>query len=306
MIDKLSTPYYAGCLSGLVLFALLAMFASPPVCHGRENRNAAKGPDHEKHSCIQAVDGYAYLSEDMTLAQTRITAFANAKRQAVERARVYIQSKTKVKDARLEYDIVWSKAEGAVSVLEQKDLGVEENSRYHVWIKAEVTYGLRPQKSASARADVMDSDAPLTVRVWTDKKRYDAGDRITVFLQGNQAFYGRIVDITATGEIIQLLPNDFRGSAFFEPDRVYRIPDQEDRFELKVSPPYGEDRIVVYASEVPLADIAMEPIGHGLHRYRGTINDLAVKARGIKLVGKKGATDGAEFYETTWTVATQP
>ena len=53
-------------------------------------------PDQEKRSMIQEVDGYAYLSEDKTLAQTRSAAMANAKRQAVEQAKTYISSKTKV------------------------------------------------------------------------------------------------------------------------------------------------------------------------------------------------------------------
>jgi len=51
-------------------------------------------PDQEKRSCIQVVDGYAYLSENMTLAQTRAVAFA--KRQALEMAKTYIKSKTMV------------------------------------------------------------------------------------------------------------------------------------------------------------------------------------------------------------------
>ena len=53
-----------------------------------------KAPDQEKRSCIQEVDGYAYLSEEKTLSQIRSAAFANAKRQAVENARTFIRSKT--------------------------------------------------------------------------------------------------------------------------------------------------------------------------------------------------------------------
>ena len=118
-------------------------------------------PDQEKRSCIQTVDGYAQLSENMTLAQTRAAAFANAKRQALEAGRTYIQSKTKVKDFRVEYDLVWADAEGAVSILEQKDHGVEDNTRYHVWIKAEVEYGLTPKGQQATQGHVMDKNFPL-------------------------------------------------------------------------------------------------------------------------------------------------
>jgi hypothetical protein len=106
------------------------------VAQAQDFRGINIVPDQEKRSCIQTVDGYAYLSENMTLAETRAAAFANAKRQALEAARAYIQSKTKVKNFQLEYDLIMSNSEGSVTVLDQKDHGVEENKRYHVWIKA--------------------------------------------------------------------------------------------------------------------------------------------------------------------------
>lgn len=263
-------------------------------------------PDQEKRSFIRAVDGYAYLSEDMTLAQTRATAFANAKRQALEAAKTYIQSKTKVKDFQVEYDLIWSSAEGAVTVLEQKDHGVEGNTRYHVWIKAEVVYEVKPKKPEVGTAvAIMNKDAPLTVKVWTDKKHYKAGESIKIFVQGNRDFYARIVDIATGGEIIQLLPNDFRAINFFRGGKVYRIPDKGDRFDLKVTPPFGEDRIVVYASEAPLGEVAMDSVGQGLRQYRGVRKGLALKSRGVKIVGTgKDSNNGAEFYEATWTLST--
>jgi hypothetical protein len=50
------------------------------------------------------VDGYAYLSEDMTLAQMRAAAFATAKRQALEAAMAYIKSISKVENFQLKYN----------------------------------------------------------------------------------------------------------------------------------------------------------------------------------------------------------
>jgi len=53
-------------------------------------------------------------------------------------------------------------------------------------------------------------------------------------------------------------------------------------FDLKVAPPYGEDRIVVYASEAPLGEVATDSIGAGVSgQYRGLQKNLAVKTRGI-------------------------
>lgn len=272
---------------------------------GQMNRAVQVTPDQEKRSIIRSVDGYAYLSEDMTLAQTRETAFANAKRQAVEMARTYIQSKTKVEDFVLKSDTITASAEGAVTILEQKDFGVEDNNRYHVWIKADVEYGLKTKGHEAEKAQEMAPEAPLTVKVWTDEKRYRSGENIVIYVQGNRDFYARIVNISTTGEIIQLLPNEYRKINFFKAGETYKIPDRGDLFSLTVGPPFGEDQIVVYASEVPLGRVDMERVGKGLTRYAGTRSAFSALNRGIAVTGPEtGGASGAEFYEATWKFTT--
>ena len=282
----------------MVLFIVFGMTYQSAEC--QITRAVQVTPDQEKRSFIRSVDGYAFLSEDMTLAQTRAAAFANAKRQAVEMVRTYIQSKTKVEDFVLKSDKITATSEGAVTILEQKDHGVEENNRYHVWIKAEVEYDLKPQGEA-AKEHEMDPDAPLTVKVWTPEKQYKDGDNITIYIQGNRNFYARIVDISADKEIIQLLPNEYRKINYFEAGKTYKIPDQGDLFALTVRPPFGEDQIVVYASEVPLGRVDMEQVGQGLSRYTGTRSAFSAMTRGIAVESAaKSAEPGAEFYEATW------
>jgi Domain of unknown function (DUF4384) len=293
---------------------VLVLWACLPVS-AKELRGVAVVPDQEKRSTIQEVDGYAYLSENMTLAETREAAIVSAKRQAVEMARTYIQSKTKVENFELTEDIIEGESQGAVTILEQKDLGIEDNTRYHVWIKAEVEYGLTPPPQAaaapagdtevSATATMMDPDGPLTVKVWTPKKHYKEGDTIEIFVQGNRDFYARIVDITSGGEIVQLLPNDFRKETRFLGGKRYKIPDARDGFELKVTPPFGEDQIVVYASEVPLGEVDMDASGGGLSSFKGTRGALGVRTRGISVTAAQpGKPAAAEFYEGAWALTT--
>ncbi|MDO9530187.1 MAG: DUF4384 domain-containing protein [Syntrophales bacterium] len=292
-----------GCF--IIFLSLLFLTVPQNVC-GQDIRAVKVVPDQEKRSSIHEVDGYAYLSENMTMSQIRAAAFATAKRQALEAAKTYIKAKTKVKDFQVDYDMIWSNAEGAVTVLEQKDHGVVGNNRYHVWIKAEVLYDIKPKKPEGHQTAIMDSDAPLTVKVWTEKKHYGTGENIRIFIQGNRDFYARIVDVTSSGQIIQLLPNDYRKINFFRGGEVYTIPDKGDQFDLQVVPPYGEDHIVVYASEVPLGEVAMNSVGQGLRQYRGLQKNLAAQTRGIKVTG--GGIDpdsGAEFYEATWTLTTK-
>ena len=285
----------------LILFPLIL----PKKVFGENLRGVDVVPEQEKRSCIMAADGYAPVSDYANLAETKAAAFADAKSQVLEAAKTYLQSRTKGTDFKLHYDPMWSDAEGAVTVLEQKDHGVQDKTRYHVWVKAEVVYDLKPKKSQASLPATMGKDAPLTVRVWTPKKEYKAGESMEIYVQGNRDFYARIVDITSSGEIIQLLPNDYRKIDSFEAGKLYRIPDQTDHFDLEVTAPYGEDRIVVYASEVPLGQISMESVGQGLGLYKGTRESLATAARAINIVpGEPGSLSGAEFYEAVWAIAT--
>ncbi len=255
----------------------------------------------EKHSVIQEIDGFAQLSETMTVAEVRQMAFANAKRQALESTQTHIQSNTVMKDGQIEYDIVTVAGEGKVRVLAQKDLGIEKNSRYHVWIKAEVAYALKPTRPAVQHNTLMDVAAPLTVKVWTEQEEYREGDRIVIFMRGNRPFYARIVNYTSTGEAIQLLPNDYRPRARFKAGEIYRIPDGTDGFALEVRPPYGTERIVVYASEEQLGRVQKQPLQGGLNQLEGSREDLGNASRAIQVRSKSKT---AEFYEATWTFST--
>jgi len=290
-------------LLGVLIIA--GVMITPIMGLSQEQRSIkVTAPDNEMRSSIHSVDGYAYLSDNMTLTDIRASAFADAKRKALEMAKTYIQSKTKVEDFVVKYDVIWSEAEGAVSVLEQKDFGIEDNSRYHVWIKAEIEYSLKP-KGKEFPAQELGPDGPLTVTVWTSKKTYKEGENIQIFIRGNRNYYARIVDISSNGEIIQLLPNGYRQINYFEAGKVYKIPDQGDLFSLTVNPPYGEDQIVVYASEVPLGQVDLQQLGKGLARYQGTRSALSATTRGISVTAATpGNEAGAEFYEASWKIET--
>ena len=272
--------------------------------YGMDSQSKLSKNTLEKRSCIQVVDGYAFLSENMTLAETRKAAFINAKRQALEMTSTFIKSKTTVQDLEIVGDRIDSTSEGAVTIIEQKDLGVENNTRYHVWIKAEVEYAIKlPEKSIVPGNN--NQTAPLTVKVWTSKKQYNDGEKIEIFIKGNVDFYARVVDILPDGNIIQLLPNKYRRDSLFHAGVEYKIPDKNDQYELTVTPPYGVDKIVVYASAVPLGPVPMESVDSGLHRYKGTKQSLALKTRGIEITPMDNKNNLiADFYETTCIITT--
>jgi hypothetical protein len=263
-------------------------------------------PDEEKRSSIHEVNGYAYLGEDTTPRKARAEALAIAKRQALEMARVRLESNTLIKDGKLEYDFIKSGAEGVVTVLAQKDHGLEGN-RYHVWIRAEVKYGLKPSEKQKEAVQTLFAQRPLTVKVWTPQKAYHRGQKVVVHMMGNRDFYARIVNVDSEGTITQLLPNDYRSSSRFTGGTLYRVPGEGDRFAIKVMDNYGEEQIVVYASETPLGRVETKPAGAGLRGFGGTREQLSRDTRAIKVVPVANRPDsGAGFYEAVWKFSTSP
>jgi len=299
--------------------AIWLLLSLPVMASGAADATEAGGPVAEKRSCIQSVDGYSYIAEDKTIADLREAALNNAKQQALKNAQTYIRSRTEVENFILKSDEVLINSEGTVTVLEMKDNGIQDNSRYHIWIKAEVEYELGAGDSP-APAAVSQSEnpavGPLTVKVWSTKAKYRTGEKIEIYIQGNQDFYARIVDITSTGDIVQLLPNDFRTASFFRKGIRYKIPDAGDQFDLTVGPPFGDDTVIVYASDAPLGDVAMHEVGHGLRAFDGDRQNLGLVTRGIAVTARTGSTTGAgtgaappqiaEFYEAEYKITTMP
>jgi hypothetical protein len=258
--------------------------------------NKAQG----SNSTIVEVDGYAFLSEDKTIREIRDEALSNAKRDALERVQTYIKSLTTVENYQLKYDLIQSGAEGFLKIIERKDYGITEDNRYRIWIRAEVNYRVAAP-DFSGNFDISQaSAAPLHVSVWTDRKEYVSIDKIKIFIRGNKDFYARILYKDASGNILQVLPNQHRNNHFFTGGKLYEIPDREDKFELEVSAPFGKESIIVYASDEPLGGITMSKYGDAVFKIAGDLTEIGRKTRGIKIREKP-----AEFYEATCELTTK-
>mgnify|MGYP001385331480 FL=1 len=215
----------------------------------------------EKGSFITEVEGLAYFSDDKTLRQTRLEAEMDAKRKAVESARVEIKSQTKVEDFQVTYDLILSRAEAGVRVLEMKDLGLDNGNRYRVIIKAEVTYILKERDDEKAQPPRLQpgdlpemKEGPLFVKAWTDKTSYHEGEMVKISFVGNKDFYLYLVYQETSGNAVQLMPNLYRPHNVFKGGTTYSIPERRDGFSFRVQSPFGKERIMFYASTSPVAE----------------------------------------------------
>ncbi|NIA31403.1 MAG: DUF4384 domain-containing protein [Actinobacteria bacterium] len=284
------------CIFAIIFFIFLA-----GICLPSAKSNKTTQP---KHSAIVEADGYVYLSEDKTIRQLREQALAAAKREALQKGQTYIKSFTKVENFQLSYDLIQSQAEGYVKILDSKDYGITKDNRYHYWIKAEIEYRLKPPASGAAKTVLTNSAAPLSVSVWTEKTAYKEGDKIKIFLKGNKDFYARVIYIDSKNHILQLIPNQQRKNNFFKGGETIVIPSADDQFELQVSPPFGSEKIVVYASTTPQGKVETATAGKSLYQINSDLTTIAGQTRGV-MIKKTSAKAGAEFYETSCLLTTK-
>lgn len=259
----------------------------------------------DKRSAITEAHGYAFLSEDKTIREIREEAIVNAKRNAMERAETYIKSFTAVENFQMTYDLIQTGSEGVVKVLETKDHGITTDNRYHYWIKAEVEYDLSLPRMEATENLMAEKKAPLTIKVWTEKREFQNGDKIKIFFQGNKDFYARIVYETADGELIQVLPNQHRKNNLFSAGKVWQVPDENDTFELVVDPPFGNEQVILFASSADMGNASVESFGADLFTIQGTLDEYASQTRGLKIQEQPDGSSGAEFYEANCKILTK-
>ncbi len=307
-----------------------------------------------KRSAIVEVDGYAFLSEDKPIKEIREEALTNAKREAMEHADVYIKSVTRVENMKLSYDLIETETEGVVRIIDSNDLGVTSDQRYHYRIKAEISYKINTpvydngkvqnhavdstvQQVQLVEADTTliyqqealgsdrfetvlleNQNAPLTVKVWTNKAEYQAGEEVQIYLKGNKDFYARVVYMDVEKNLIQLVPNLYRKDNYFRARQVYTIPAEDDKFILCVRPPLGNEKILVYASTAQPGKVNTQPIGNSLLKINNSLEETSVYSRSIEIFAKEENVSiqhtpleaqgkpvkGCDFYEAQWGIQT--
>ncbi|MBW2544003.1 MAG: DUF4384 domain-containing protein [Deltaproteobacteria bacterium] len=279
-----------------VFLPLLFLISAGIVC-AADPQAEAMAPDLETRSVIQSVDVYAYPGEGEKAKQIRGKMLSRARGRILERAKKYLDSRTKIAGVNLEYQIIENKAGRFVDILKVEDRGADNKGRYHARIQGEVKYRLKGLTYGDdrLRAVLMKHAAPLTVDVWTDKREYGEGERVKIFFRGNRDFYGKIVRVGAKGKVFQLLPNNYRQISFFKRGKTYTIPDEGDRFDLEVHPPFGVERIIIYASDLPLSLRNMKTVAKGIYAYRGKESSLGKSVRKSISIPGDGA---AEFCES--------
>ena len=245
---------------------------------------------YASQSTITESEGYACMGEDKSMKETERAAMTDAKDKAAKNAATYIKGETKVKDSQLVKDIIEAYNNATVVVDKELEKGWYTDPSLGRCYKVKIKVNVIPDENAMKKiSGVLDDPAaPLTVKVRTDKKEYKEGDKIKIYISGNKPFYARLIYKDTTGNLIQLLPNPYRKDNYFNGGVIYEIPSGNDKFELEVNPPFGEESIMIYASVSQLGDLDLKEEG-GVFQVKTKPKDIGPKTRSVKV---KEVTEG--------------
>ncbi len=82
---------------------------------------------------------------------------------------------------------------------------------------------------------------------------YSQGESLKISVSVNQDAYVYAFNITATNDVVVLLPNGFsNGTPFLRANETRTFPGANDQYTIEVSAPYGQEKIFALASKTPL------------------------------------------------------
>lgn len=283
----------------LLLFLILAIFQSlTEVSFSAEP--LAPPPDAETRSFILGIHaGTMDGKTDKKAVSVRL--IERGKQTAREKIKNILAEK---KGADLDFELPKTKA-GFVKVLKQEEAAAQTpGKKPSLWLETEGTFILKnPKTGKRPEAKTLDRAGFLDVRIWTDQKEYENGQKITLYLQGNRNFQGRIIRIDPEGRVHQILPNNYRQLSSFAKDKRYTLPDEGDRYELSAQPPFGVIRFIVYATPLPMSQVNLATTTGGIFRYRSSEKFFG---RSVRHIIPSGEEQLAEFYEALWEIKTVP
>ncbi|MCH7742723.1 MAG: DUF4384 domain-containing protein [Proteobacteria bacterium] len=259
-----------------------------------------------EQSSITRANGYSCMGVDHSRKQTENLALQDAKRNAVEFSKTYIESETQIENFQLKKDLITAFSKANVKVIEVLSEVWDDPATgdcYTIKITAEVIPAKDEMRKIAASGAMMDDPrAPLTIKVWTNQDKFKAGEVMKVFLRGNKPFYGRLIYVDATGTNLQLLPNPYRKENYFQGGVIYEVPTGTDQFVLTVQEPFGSEKVVLYGSTSPLGQLSTTNLGAVLN-VETPEKEIAAKTRGIAFSTDKTA-QVSEFAEAVAVIIT--
>jgi len=118
-----------------------------------------------------------------------------------------------------------------------------------------------------------------------DQAHFIKGDEIQFLLSLNQNSYALLLYRDASNRLWQLFPNRMRDTQKLPAGDYMNFPLAEDGIRITVGPPYGEEQVVLYASNKPFPKLAFSQSSNGLRQLKSNMSDVesAIRKHGARL-----------------------
>jgi hypothetical protein len=122
------------------------------------------------------------------------------------------------------------------------------------------------------------SGEPLKVQLWTAKTDFRIGEKVTFYFQTNRDAYVTLINKGTSGRVSVLLPNPYAPPVMIKGGTRYAVPGPDERYELPISGPPGEELVWAVATLKPIRATALGPGGPDVSVLTRDIN---VQAAGM-------------------------
>jgi TolB-like protein len=95
------------------------------------------------------------------------------------------------------------------------------------------------------------NETNLKVKIWTDKKEYKVGEKITFFVKAEKPCYLILFDVRPDGQTNIIFPNQDSKGNFIQDGETYQVPVKSSGIEFRVQGPAGLERIKALVSSQP-------------------------------------------------------
>lgn len=126
------------------------------------------------------------------------------------------------------------------------------------------------------------SSRSINIEVTThlgDKQRFKQGDKIAFLVSLDKDAHLLMIYEDAQNNLIQVIPNHYRKKNFYKEGLFIAVPDRDEPFEFVVNPPFGTEKLWVFASSKQFPVLEGTRLDNGLMRLENPLTDILASIR---------------------------
>lgn len=112
-----------------------------------------------------------------------------------------------------------------------------------------------------------------------DKQSFKAGDKVAFLVSLDKDAHLLMIYEDAENNLIQVIPNTYRKNSFYEEGLFIAIPDRSEPFEFVIHPPFGTEKLWVFASSRQFPVLEGTTLDNGLKKLEKKLPAILASIR---------------------------